>query len=108
MTCRHIPSPEWEMRNENQSVHPYLVIKSILQVMIVGVATCYHGNTTAPTYTSLSILIIFRSGGQRPPERPKIVLATCVCIYIYIFVRFRNFFTIGCMRQTNLANEIKD
>ena len=25
---------------------------------------------------------IFRSGGQRPPERPKIVLATCVCIII--------------------------
>ena len=56
MTCRHIPSPEWEMRNENQSVHSYLVIKSILQVMIVGIATCYHGNTTVPTYTSYQYL----------------------------------------------------
>ena len=29
---------------------------------------------------------IFRSEGQRPPERPKIVLATCVSIYICIYV----------------------
>ena len=61
----------------------------------VGVATLIDNNNnnydqqvrpkTAAKKRRYKSYIIIRSGGQRPPERPKIVLATCVSIYIIIY-----------------------